>query len=151
MMDSKKARVQSLCPSARSDSEGGQAFGVAGGTVDAPKISYFKKAHPSLEFKSRVGSEIALEEVLRIAAPCEERGCQHFDGQDCRLVKRVVENLPIVAESLPPCAIRRDCRWWRQEGLPACLRCPQVVTHNYQPSEILQKTAVSKSTITRIQ
>ncbi len=142
MMDSKKASVQPLCPSARSDSEEGQAFGVAGGTFDAPKISYFKKVYPSLEFKSKVGSEIALEEVLRIAAPCEESGCQHFDGQDCRLAKRVVEDLPIVAENLPPCAIRRDCRWWSQEGLSACLRCPQVVTRNYRPSELMRKAAI---------
>lgn len=142
MVNSKKASVQSLCPSARSDSEGGQAFGVASGTVDAPKISYFKKVYPSLEFRSRVDSEISLEEVLRIAAPCEERGCQHFDGLHCRLAKRVVEDLPIITESSPSCAIRRNCQWWNQEGLSACFRCPQVVTRNYRPSDLMREVAI---------
>jgi hypothetical protein len=41
---------------------------------------------------------------------------------------RVVEKLPAVAEDLPPCSIRRNCRWWQQEGKAACQRCPQIIT-----------------------
>jgi uncharacterized paraquat-inducible protein A len=54
---------------------------------------------------------------------------------------RIVEQLPTVTEALPPCAIRRDCRWWQQEGKAACMRCPQVVTDNYNASEQMRQAA----------
>jgi hypothetical protein len=142
MTDSNKTSATFLCPSARSESDEGQVFGVVGGTVDTPKVSYLKEAQAPLELIARVGSRVEPEEVLRIASPCEEKGCKHFDGQDCRLVMRIVDDLPIVAENLPPCAIRRNCRWWNQEGISACLRCPQVITRNYRPSELMRKVAM---------
>jgi hypothetical protein len=145
MTDSNKTIVSTLCPSARSDAEEGYLFGVVGGTVDEPKVSYLKESQPPQKFISKVESRVEPGEVLRIAAPCEEKGCQHFDGQDCRLVQRIVEDLPIVAENLPPCAIRRNCRWWKQEGMSACLRCPQVITRNYRPSELMRKVATPQS------
>jgi hypothetical protein len=126
-----------LCPSARADWDGGQVFGVVHGTVEVPVVKYLKKAQPLIENIEKLSNQVTPEEVFRIAAPCEEKGCVHFDGQDCRLVMRVVEQLPAVAESLPPCAVRRSCRWWQQEGRSACMRCPQVVTDNYHPSELM--------------
>jgi hypothetical protein len=141
MEDLDKTSNTVLCPSSQSDSEGAKVFGVIAGTVEDPKVSYLKEAQSSVELISKVAGRVTPEEVLRIAAPCEEKGCQHFDGQDCRLAMRIVDDLPIVTENLPPCAIRRNCRWWKQEGLSACLRCPQVVTRNYRPSELMQKVA----------
>ena len=41
---------------------------------------------------------------------------------------RIVEKMPAVTEKLPPCSIRRDCRWWKQEGKATCMHCPQVIT-----------------------
>ena len=55
---------------------------------------------------------------------------------------RIVKNLPEVIEELLPCSIRRDCRWWQQEGKAACLRCPQVITDNYNPSELIREVAI---------
>jgi hypothetical protein len=127
----------SLCPSARSDWEGSKIFGVVGGEVESPKVNYFKQARSPIESIDKLNGRVTPEEVFRIAAPCAEKSCQHFDGQDCRLVMRVVEKLPVVAENLPPCAIRRECRWWLQEGGSACMRCPQVITDNYHPSELM--------------
>jgi len=43
--------------------------------------------------------------------------------------------------TLPPCRIRQSCRWWLQEGKAACFRCPQVVTDDYNPSEIMAEVA----------
>jgi hypothetical protein len=137
MIDISKASSISLCPSARADGENVQVFGVISGTVNSPKVSYLKETKPSIEILSKLQCKVTPEEVFRVAAPCEEKGCQHFDGQDCRLAMRIVDQLPIVADNLPPCAIRRDCRWWQQEGGSACLRCPQVVTDNYNPSELM--------------
>jgi hypothetical protein len=53
-------------------------------------------------------------QVLRIAAPCQEKACCHFDGTDCRLATRLVQLIPAVVESLPACRIRPDCRWFLQ-------------------------------------
>ena len=80
-------------------------------------------------------------EVFRFAAPCLCKGCSHYRGEECRLVQRIVQILPAVAADLPACDIRPDCRWWRQEGREACLRCPQVVTANYNPSELMVRAA----------
>jgi hypothetical protein len=73
-------------------------------------------------------------DVLRIAARCEESACKHFDGRECNLATRIVQILPAVVDTLPACLIRAECRWYLQEGRPACFRCPQVVTRNYSPS-----------------
>ena len=53
----------------------------------------------------------------------------------------IVDLLPAVTEALPACRIRPECRWYRQEGRPACMRCPQVVTQTYQPTELYARAA----------
>jgi hypothetical protein len=54
---------------------------------------------------------------------------QTFQGQHLHTgAQRIVEGLAPVVNALPPCQIRPTCRWFRQEGRNACLRCPQVVT-----------------------
>jgi hypothetical protein len=55
-------------------------------------------------------------------------GCRHFKGNACTLAHRIVDGLAPVVNALPPCQIRPTCRWFRQEGRNACLRCPQVIT-----------------------
>ncbi|GET44235.1 nitrogen fixation protein [Microseira wollei] len=133
-----------LCPSARPESEDGVVFGVIGGTVADPRVAYLKQPLPITEELIAKASPVTPAEIFRTAAPCATKGCQHFDGKDCRLAMRVVEKLPAVAEELPPCSIRRDCRWWKQEGKAACMRCPQVITDNYQPSELMREAATPK-------
>jgi hypothetical protein len=65
----------------------------------------------------------------------------HFDGARCQLAARIVEMLPEVTESLPPCTIQPTCRWYRQEGRAACFRCPQVVTLNVQVDDRMKRVA----------
>lgn len=135
-----------LCPSARADGENAQVFGVVTGTVDSPKVKYLKQARPSVESVSKLQGKVTPEEVFRVAATCDEKGCQHYDGQDCRLAMRIADQLPIVADQLPPCAIRQNCRWWQQEGKAACVRCPQIVTDHYNLSELTLYVATSLAT-----
>ncbi|MEH2319607.1 nitrogen fixation protein [Nostoc sp.] len=130
-----------LCPSARPESVDSVVFGVVGGTVTQPRIAYLKKPQPITDELIAKASPITPAEIFRTAAVCATKGCQHFDGQDCRLAMRIVEKLPVVAEELPPCSIRRDCRWWQQEGKAACMRCPQVITDNYNASELAVEVA----------
>jgi hypothetical protein len=143
-MEEIAAAQTTLCPSARPESENSFVFGIIGGTVAEPRVAYLKQPLPITDELIAKASPITPAEIFRAAAPCATKGCQHFDGQDCRLATRIVEQLPAVAEELPPCSIRRDCRWWNQEGKAACMRCPQVITDNYNPSELtIQVSKVS--------
>ncbi|MGM3308753.1 nitrogen fixation protein [Anabaena sp. WFMT] len=134
-----------LCPSARPESENSVVFGIISGTVAEPRVAYLKQPQPITDELIAKASPITPAEIFRTAAPCAATGCQHFDGQDCRLATRIVENLPAATEELPPCSIRRDCRWWNQEGKAACMRCPQVITDNYKASELAVKVAAPHS------
>jgi hypothetical protein len=46
-----------------------------------------------------------------------------------------------VVDQLPACNIRAECRWFRQEGRAACLRCPQIMTGVHEADDTLQKVA----------
>lgn len=120
---------------------GSVAFGVVGGTAGEPRVWWIEKPVPvSGELLALTGA-VPPTQVLRIAAPCQENACCHFDGTDCRLATKLVQLMPAVAESLPPCRIRPDCRWFVQEGRAACAVCPQIVTYSVNPSEELALAA----------
>lgn len=117
-----------LCPSAPADAGGAQIFGVVTGTAERRRVAYLDCTIDATdEIRTAVGL-VHPNEVLRTAAPCAGEGCRHFDGRNCTLVSRVTALLPEVTDRPPPCMIRKDCRWWNQEGILACRRCPQVVT-----------------------
>ena len=134
-------RSTTLCPSARAEVENSMVFGIISGTVEEPRVTYLKNPLPVTDEVIALSEPVAPAEVFRIAAPCALNGCQHFDGKNCGLATRVSKNLPEAVESLPPCSIRRDCRWWQQEGKAACMRCPEVVTDHYTPSELMRQVA----------
>ena len=67
--------------------------------------------------------------------------CPHFDGADCRLATRVAKMLPPVVDSLPPCVIRKECRWFAQEGAAACMRCPEITTVSYDLSPLVREVS----------
>lgn len=126
---------QILCPSAPPHGQGAQVFGVVGGTADVPEVVYLSVPQPVTDELLQLAKPVRLGEVFRIAAPCACRGCGHFNPEAarCRLAAKIVQWLPSVVDTLPPCAIRPACRWWQQEGQAACVRCPQVVTETFQP------------------
>ena len=131
-------RENPLCPSAQAGMADGVLIGVVGGTVQAPRVAYLADAQPVSDELLRLAAPARASEVFRVAAPCAGHGCGHFDGRDCRLVSRVVEQLPVVVHRLPACAIRPACRWWNQSGREACQRCPQVVTEVAQATPLMQ-------------
>lgn len=130
-----------LCPSSRPNTDNALVFGVVKGTVESPRVDYLERSQPIEKVIKQLSDPIKPTEMLRIASSCQEKGCLHFDGINCRLAIRVVEQLPSVTEVLPPCQIRSSCRWWQQEGKSACLRCPQVVTENYYSSPLIERVA----------
>lgn len=132
-----------LCPSmTHPEKEESIAFGVVGGTVDSPQLAYLREPLPVTDELLAVSGSVAPTEVFRFAAPCANSRCQHFDDYQCHLVKRIVNMLPTVVDVLPACQIRANCRWWKQEGKSACLRCPQVVTKTYHPSATQRQVAI---------
>jgi hypothetical protein len=130
-----------LCPSAQPEWEGSITIGMIGGTVDEPCTVHFASPKPVSDELLALSAPVTPTEVFRFAAPCMCAGCVHFADDKCLLAKKIVKLLPAVTEQLPRCAIRLQCRWWRQEGRAACLRCPQVVTANYNPSEAMRLAA----------
>ncbi len=130
-----------LCPSCQPEMDSAIVFGVIGGTAVAPQVAYLERPTPATPALRILPNLIKPTEVYRMAAPCAGRRCQHFDGADCQLAKRIVQILPAVVDVLPPCRIRPGCRWWQQEGRAACLRCPQVVTDVFNPTDGLMRAA----------
>jgi hypothetical protein len=132
-----------LCPSARPDIPGARVFAIMAGTVAEPEAAYLDEALPVTDEVLAMAGPVTPTEVFRFAAPCGAAACQHFDGQHsaCTLAHKTVALAQTVVQTLPRCAIRRECRWWVQEGMVACQRCPQVVTVNLVPSQAMQRAA----------
>ena len=119
-----------LCPSAQPDQPGARVFGVQTATGDNERrVGYLTQALPVTPEILALSGEAAAPEVLRIAAPCMSNGCMHYEGGACSLAGRVARMLDPVVGALPRCAIRPTCRWFREQGPTACVRCPQVVTN----------------------
>lgn len=119
-----------LCPSSRVDQPSAAVFAVVSATAaDATAIYLEESQAVTPELLSLVAPASAAE-VLRVASPCAQKQCAHFDspGDRCRLATKVVRWMPVAVEKLPRCAIRPSCRWWQQEGAQACKRCPLVIT-----------------------
>lgn len=133
---------RALCPSAPPELDGAVAIGVMGGTAREPRMTPLEEPLPVTDELLRLAEPVEPTEVFRFAAPCACGGCLHFRERRCRLIERIVGELPPVTDELPECAIRPDCRWWRQEGRAACLRCPRVVTRDHAPSRPMVRAAL---------
>ncbi|HEV3042215.1 MAG TPA: hypothetical protein VHA33_30930 [Candidatus Angelobacter sp.] len=133
-----------LCPSAQPDMEGSRIIGVVAGAAPAGHIAYLSE-HLAVTDELLVSAAPAKPtDIFRFAAPCEEIACRHFDGTNCHLATRLVQIHPAVTDTLPSCLIRLKCRWFEQEGKPACMRCPQAAIESYAPSEDFLHTTLSE-------
>ena len=75
------------------------------------------------------------EHRFRFANHCLESDCTQWTGNGCGIIEQVLSHLEselsAVAETspdLPPCLIRKTCRWYRQRQGAACVACTYVVT-----------------------
>lgn len=119
-----------------------QVLGVVERGPDGSAVAYVNDTVPvTPEILAATGDAPATL-VFRFAAPCVESKCTHFDGVKCQLAARVAEGLDRVVDKLPPCAIRKTCRWYAQEGARACARCPQVVTQVTDADDPLYSVAL---------
>lgn len=129
------------CPSAQPDWRGAVGFAVVGGTASAPRATYLAEPVAVTPQLLAAAEPVTPTEVFRFAAPCMANGCQHFAAGRCGLVTRIAAGVPEVSAEPPECAIREVCRWWLQEGVSACRRCPQVVTDDAIPSSEMRVAA----------
>jgi hypothetical protein len=109
-------------------------LGVVQQDGSRPVVEYLNARVPATPEILALAAPLKPTEVFRLAATCAEHKCPHFDGADCRLATRVAKMLPPVVDSLPPCTIRKECRWFAQEGAAACMRCPEITTISYDLS-----------------
>jgi hypothetical protein len=111
------------------------------GKPEAYRVGYLTETLPLSEKLLALAGDAEPTQVFRIAGRCESSGCKHFRDNSCTLAQRIVEGVPKVVNALPACQIRSTCRWFRQEGREACLRCPQVVTNMPNASDHLKQIA----------
>jgi hypothetical protein len=121
------------CPSATPELPGSRILGVvrrgdAHQPDIAPRVEYLSELHPASPEILALAGSAAPTEVFRFAAPCATHACQHYDGHQCSLARRIVSRLPVIENELPSCAIRPACRWFREQGPEACFRCAWIVT-----------------------
>ena len=129
--------MSKLCPSAQPGMDNCRVLGVVQPESSAgpsPRIVYLNEILPATDEVLALSAPLKPTEVFRLSATCAEHNCPHFNGTDCRLATRIVDIMPAVVDALPPCTIRKDCRWFSQEGVAACYRCPEVTTVNYDLS-----------------
>jgi len=127
--------MSKLCPSAQPGMDDCRVLGVVQRDGPKPMLQYLNEPLPANPDVLALARPLKPTEVFRLAATCAEHRCPHFNGTDCRLASRIVRMLPPVVDALPPCTIRKECRWFSQEGAAACKRCPEVTTVTYDLSE----------------
>lgn len=118
-----------------------QVLGVVSHDEVEARLNYLDEPMAATPDVLALAHPVAVSEVFRLSARCEEKKCTHFDGARCQLAVRIAKLLPPVVDGLPACNIRRECRWFRQEGRAACERCPQIVTGNWQADDRLKEVA----------
>jgi hypothetical protein len=97
-----------------------QVLGVISHDAEEPRLAYLDEPVAATPEILELAAPVAVSEVFRLSARCEEKKCTHFDGARCQLAVRIAKMLPPVVDTLPACNIRRECRWFRQEGRAAC-------------------------------
>jgi hypothetical protein len=130
-----------LCPSAQPGMDNCRILGVVQQEGPTPRLAYLNQHVLATAEVLALAAPLKPTEVFRLAATCAEHKCPHFDGVDCRLATRVVKMMPAAVDALPPCLIRKECRWYSQEGGAACRRCPEITTVSYDLSPSMREVS----------
>lgn len=138
---SDRGDASTRCPSAQPGMPDLVVLGVVSGEPERPEVAYLRDIVPATAELLQMAAPLAPMEVFRLAGRCAQDRCVHFNDSKCSLATRIVEMLPEVTASLPPCTIRQTCRWYGQEGRAACHRCPQIVTLDVETGDLRQRVA----------
>lgn len=129
------------CPSADPRLPDAKVIGIVTGEDAAAPVRILPVAAEPQPLIDLIPDALPVRSVLRFSGSCQESACAHFSAGRCELASRVVAQLPEVVDRIARCAIRPRCRWWRQEGVAACRRCPQVLTEPFAPSDTMVAVA----------
>jgi hypothetical protein len=124
------AEEAKLCPSAAC-STSGSLLGVVQGDRTVALLDTPVKISEAFIEKAREQGE--PEKRFRFVDKCIKSGCGQWTGKSCGIINELAESNPSIKsdnEELPPCFIRRTCRWFSQEGGKACKICLFVVTQS---------------------
>lgn len=123
-----------LCPSARAE-EGALLLGIVGTNQEVRMLA---EPEPlTAELAEAVAAVDEPEKHFRFANRCVKSGCNQWHEGRCGVIDLVMSFNQHLTEaaSLPPCAIRPQCRWHKQAGSRACVVCPFIVTDATKTSE----------------
>nr|WP_294851663.1 hypothetical protein [uncultured Sphingomonas sp.] len=129
------------CPSAPASNPENKVFGVVLGDVETPRVGYLAKGIDLPDREKLVDRGIDPGHAFRFTGKCANTGCGQFKNGGCRLGKDIVKMLEPVVDVAPACTIRSTCRWFAENGVEACLRCPQVTTRVMPKSADLYEVA----------
>lgn len=131
MVDQRPDPPKRMCPS----TPVGNSTVFLGMITPAGRVAYITPAVPSENVLDTLPSDDAggsLESRYRFAGPCVTSSCGFWNGDHCGLGARLAADHQKVADpaesELPKCAIRRDCRWFAEQGRSACAACSYVIT-----------------------
>ncbi|MBB6371356.1 hypothetical protein [Chryseobacterium shigense] len=85
-----------------------------------------------------LGTPVSIDEVFggnkkhyRSINACETKSCYNWTGKKCNVPEKILtkihQNFMHLAEN---CPIRKDCRWYHQDGLEICKKCPSINFQN---------------------
>jgi hypothetical protein len=133
-----KASDAPLCPSGDARQAGARVFAIVGAGAGGG-AGYLDRTKPVDEAVLALAAPLDPANIYRVAVPCAEGACMHFEGGACQIAARMLRHLDPAADALPHCAIRPACRWWREAGPAACRRCPEIATTPLapRPAELL--------------
>ncbi|HEX5543593.1 MAG TPA: hypothetical protein VFX60_18920 [Micromonospora sp.] len=101
----------------------------------AGRVAYVTPAVPTENVLDTLSADEAgrpLEKGYRFAGPCVTSSCGYWTGDHCGLGAKVAASYREVTDpaddALPKCAIRRDCRWFAEQGRAACTPCSYIAT-----------------------
>jgi hypothetical protein len=127
-METKEAK---LCPSATCSSDA-TLLGIVQDDNTITLLNTPLKLNEAFVEKAREYGE--PERRFRFANKCVKNGCKQWTGKSCGIIEELTQLNPTVQagdnEELPPCIIRKTCRWFSQEGGKACKICLFVVTQS---------------------
>ena len=116
-----------LCPSATAQ-EGALLLGVVG---PDQSVQFLSEPEPmTADLTEAVTAIDHPEQHFRFANRCVKSGCSQWQSGRCGVIDLVMSVNQHLAEpvALPHCAIRAQCRWYKQTGPTACSVCPFIIT-----------------------
>lgn len=116
------------CPSGVSTAADAMVFAVVGANQAQPLLRYLDRVIPIAAVLDAGTSHADIASQLRVSSNCVGGHCQNYNHERhaCSLATAVWTTMSPVVQNPPPCAIRRNCVWWKQEGVDICTRCPAV-------------------------